>query len=84
MKLTIRVQPLAQDDLRRQAEFIAKESLDAALRLLDAAEVTYDFLAETPLAGVRLPIHVRSNHGFADLENQRFPQPPDSLSGFGK
>ncbi|WP_197456104.1 type II toxin-antitoxin system RelE/ParE family toxin [Stieleria neptunia] len=44
-------QPLAQDDLRRQAEFIAKDSLVAALRLLDAAEVTYDFLAETPLAG---------------------------------
>ncbi len=55
MKLAIRVQPLAEDDLRRQAEFIAKDSLDAALRLLDAAEVTYEFLAETPLAGSVCP-----------------------------
>ena len=51
MKRAIRVQPLAQDDLRRQAEFIAKDSLDGALRLFNAAEVTYEFLAETPLAG---------------------------------
>ena len=55
MKRTIRIQPLAQDDLRRQAEFIAKDSLDAALRLLEAAEITYEFLAETPLAGAVCP-----------------------------
>lgn len=51
MKRQLRIQPLAQDDLRRQAEFIAEDSVDAALRLFDAAEATYDFLAETPFAG---------------------------------
>ena len=55
MKRTIRIQPLAQDDLRQQAEFIAQDSLDAALRLLEAAEVTYEFLSETPLAGSVCP-----------------------------
>jgi hypothetical protein len=45
VKRTIRIQPLAQDDLRRQAEFIAKDSLDAALRLLEAAEITYEFFS---------------------------------------
>ena len=55
MKRTIRIQLRAQDDLRRQAEFIAKDSLDAALRLLEAAEITYEFLAETPLAGAVCP-----------------------------
>ena len=40
MKRTIQIQPLAQVDLRQKAEFIAKDRLNAALRLLEAVEVT--------------------------------------------
>jgi plasmid stabilization system protein ParE len=84
VKRTIRIGPLAQDDLRRQAEFIAQDSLDAALRLLEAAEVTDEFLCRDAAGGVRLPIRIRSGPGSAKLENQRLSQPSDSLSSIRK
>jgi toxin ParE1/3/4 len=38
-------------DLAEQADFIAQDSLDAALRFLDAAETTFQFIAENPKIG---------------------------------
>ncbi len=43
--------PQALKDLVEQAEFIARDSLDAAERFLDAAEATFDSLAQGPLLG---------------------------------
>jgi hypothetical protein len=50
--------------------------LDAALRLLEAAEVSYEFFAETPLPGSQ----IASAQELAYLENQWVSRPPDSLS----
>lgn len=38
-------------DLAEQADFIAQDSLDTSIRFLDAAETTFQFLAENPKIG---------------------------------
>jgi len=43
--------PEVRRDLIQQAEFISRDSLDAALRFLDAAERTFKFLATNPEVG---------------------------------
>jgi toxin ParE1/3/4 len=45
--------PLAKSDLDDQALFIAKDSVNAALRLLDAAESAFDRLRSFPEIGKR-------------------------------
>jgi plasmid stabilization system protein ParE len=53
VSLRLVVRPLAQSDLDEQAHYIAQDSLDAALRFLDAAEAAFDRLAGFPEAGRR-------------------------------
>jgi len=43
--------PEVRRDLQSQADFIAKGSVDAAERFIDAAEATFEFLAASPLVG---------------------------------
>ena len=43
--------PAAKHDLIEQADFIAQDNLDAALRFLDAAEKTFAQLARLPRIG---------------------------------
>lgn len=43
--------PAAKQDLIEQADFIAQDNLEAALRFLDAAEKTFDQLARLPRIG---------------------------------
>lgn len=45
--------PQARRDLVDLADYIAKDSFDAALRFLDAAEATFEFLARNRGAGQR-------------------------------
>lgn len=45
------VSPAARMDVDRYAEHIAIDSLDAGLRFLDRAEVTFDRIGEQPSAG---------------------------------
>src|SRR5689334_14900290 len=43
--------PVAKEDLIEQAEFIARDNLEAALRFLDSAEQTFALLARLPRIG---------------------------------
>jgi plasmid stabilization system protein ParE len=43
--------PAAKQDLIEQADYIAQDNLDAALRFLDAAEKTFAQLARLPRIG---------------------------------
>jgi plasmid stabilization system protein ParE len=54
------VRPLAKDDLDEQARYIAQDNVDAALRLLDAAEGSPDPAQPESSAGFG-PSHVRTN-----------------------
>jgi toxin ParE1/3/4 len=45
------VRPLAKDDLGEQALFIAKDSVNAALRFLDAAQAAFERLRSFPEIG---------------------------------
>lgn len=54
----------ARDDVEAIAAYIARDSLAAALRFVDAAEVAFDFLATTPAAGPRFDPPIE---GFPDL-----------------
>jgi toxin ParE1/3/4 len=47
------IRPLAKSDLDEQALFIAQDSVNAALRLLDAAESAFDRLRSFPEIGRR-------------------------------
>jgi toxin ParE1/3/4 len=47
------VRHLAKSDLVEQAKYIAGDSLDAALRFLDAAEAAFERLRQTPGIGRR-------------------------------
>lgn len=44
----------AREDIEAIGAHIATDNLAAALRFMDAAEVTFDFLASTPGAGPRV------------------------------
>lgn len=52
-ELKLLIQPAAIDDLDLQAEFIAKDSPQAALRLLECAEATFQFLSDMPFVGIQ-------------------------------
>ena len=45
------VYPKAQEDIAESADFIARDSLDAALRFFDSVEATFQFLASHPETG---------------------------------
>ncbi len=51
MTRLLEITQLADDDLDRHARHIAQDNLDVALRLFDAAEATFLFLAEMPFVG---------------------------------
>ena len=51
MSRRVVVRPLAQSDLDEQALYIAKDSVNAALRFLDAAEAAFDRLCSFPEIG---------------------------------
>ena len=46
MALRVSVKPDVRRDIVALADYISRDSLDAALRFLDAAERTFDFLSE--------------------------------------
>jgi toxin ParE1/3/4 len=46
------IEPAADQDLRDQFDYIAQDSLDAALRFLDAASSTFEELVRMPGMGV--------------------------------
>lgn len=48
----IKIQPAAQADIDRHADYIAADSPQAALRLFDAVAATFQLLAEMPFIGV--------------------------------
>ena len=50
--LQVLVQPAAIADLDRHADYIASDNPAAAVRFLDAASATFQFLADMPLIGV--------------------------------
>jgi len=54
MSLPVRVLPQADDDLEEIAVYIAGDSLDAAMRFLDAAQSTISSLFESPHRGALL------------------------------
>ena len=56
--------PQAEYDLDECAEFIARDNLDAALRLYDSAEKTYQMLAKNPNMG---KIYSSHNHLLFDV-----------------
>ncbi len=66
MRRRVVVRPLAKEDLDEQAGHIAQDSVDAALRFLDAAEAAFDRLGFLPELGRRRAFrhpdlaHVRS------------------------
>ena len=47
----VRVSPKADHESDVFADFIAKDDLDAALRFLEAAQVTYSLISENPAIG---------------------------------
>ncbi|HEY4591728.1 MAG TPA: type II toxin-antitoxin system RelE/ParE family toxin [Thermoanaerobaculia bacterium] len=51
MKHRVVVRPKAEADLNEQARYIARDSLDAALRFWDAAESAFDRLLSFPEIG---------------------------------
>ncbi|HEV2853374.1 MAG TPA: type II toxin-antitoxin system RelE/ParE family toxin [Thermoanaerobaculia bacterium] len=51
MKRRLVVRPLAKGDLDEQARYIARDNVEAALRLLDAAEAAFDRLRSLPEIG---------------------------------
>jgi toxin ParE1/3/4 len=53
VKRAVVVRPQARSELDDQAEYIACDSLDAAIRFLRAAEATFDQLAGSPELGRR-------------------------------
>jgi toxin ParE1/3/4 len=53
MSRTIQRRPQVAFDLIEQADYIARDNLDAALRYLDAAEATFRDLAQQPTLGSR-------------------------------
>jgi plasmid stabilization system protein ParE len=53
MMRRVLVRPLAQADLDEQAGHIARESVDTALRFLDAAEAAFDRIGSYPEIGRR-------------------------------
>ncbi len=55
MKKSIVKSPQAYRDLVEIADSIAQDSIDASDRFLDAAEMTFDCLAETPEIGSLCP-----------------------------
>ena len=48
------VRDKAREDVEAIAAYIMRENLGAALRFVDAAEISFDFLATTPGAGPRI------------------------------
>lgn len=51
MKRRLVIRPRAKADLDEQSRYIARDSLDAALRFLDAAESAFDRLQALPEIG---------------------------------
>ncbi len=49
------IRPLAEQELDDYVAYIAKDNIDAALRLYEAAEETYEQLAEFPKIGEYYP-----------------------------
>lgn len=47
----IRIRPQADQDIDTHTDFLANESLQAAIRYIDNVEATYQRLAEHPLIG---------------------------------
>lgn len=45
--------PQVDQDLLGIADYISRDSLAAAIRFLDAAEATFNWLAESPEVGIR-------------------------------
>ncbi|MEZ6116466.1 MAG: type II toxin-antitoxin system RelE/ParE family toxin [Pirellulaceae bacterium] len=52
MSRRLAIQPQADKDLDEIADYIARDNVSAALRFLAAAQMTFEFLVETPLIGV--------------------------------
>ena len=50
-----KILPQAEHDLDNCVEYIARDNLDAALRLYDCSEKTYQLLAKNPNIGGRYP-----------------------------
>jgi toxin ParE1/3/4 len=51
MTLPIRLRATAEQDVASYAEFLQRDSLDAALRFLDAANAAFALLGKTPYIG---------------------------------
>lgn len=49
--LALRVQPKAQADIDRIAEYLAARNFETAIRFLLVVQQTFDLLRESPLAG---------------------------------
>jgi toxin ParE1/3/4 len=64
--------PQAEYDLDQLARYIARDNIEAALKLYDMAKETFESLLETPLIGALY----KSSH--SDLKNIRFC----SIKGF--
>lgn len=67
------IRPQARFDLVELATYIAKDSIDAASRLLDASEETFDFLAANAQAGAIYPTKNPRLDGLRVFQIRGFP-----------
>ena len=52
MTRSLKIQPLADHDIDQIAQHIAGDNIDAALRFLNASQLTFGLLCDMPLIGV--------------------------------
>jgi len=73
MRLRLELRPAADRDMIEIAEYIAADNLDAAIRFLEAARRSMEFLTDTPRAG---PTYTLSNRRLVGLRKW-------AVDGFG-
>ena len=69
-----KIRPLAEADLDGHAQYIAKDNLEAGIRLYECAEQTYQALAEMPHLGVIYQFSKAELVGMRFFPIQDFPR----------
>ncbi len=73
MSLKAKVSTRAKADLQAHADYISRDSIDAALRLFDAAEQTYALLRAMPGIGTRCEFKHKSIANLRRFQLDGFP-----------
>jgi len=68
----IRIRPRANTEIDALADFIACDSIDAAMRFLDAVEKSFELISEQPGMGIKRYAHLPMLEGLRMLPVSNF------------